>query len=119
MELREGPGGQPCPERNRGPALKAERIEGGKDIGKMETVRRGYEPKDVVEFGPGAAEKMNAAAWEIVFLINRLHLCGGPPSAFNAAANGPGADYVHPGRVGGTGAETDDSGAGVPCPGRL
>lgn len=37
----------------------------------METVRRGYEPKDVVEFGPGAAEKMNAAAREIVFLINR------------------------------------------------
>ena len=71
MELREGPGGQPCPERSRGPALKAERIEGGKDIGKMETVRRGYELKDVVEFGPGAAEKMNAAAREIVFLINR------------------------------------------------
>ena len=37
----------------------------------METVRRGYEPRDVVEFGPGAAEKMNAAAREIVFLINR------------------------------------------------
>ena len=37
----------------------------------METGRRGYEPKDVVEFGPGAAEKMNAAAREIVFLINR------------------------------------------------
>ncbi len=37
----------------------------------METVRRGYEPKDAAEFGPGAAEKLNAAAQELIFLINR------------------------------------------------
>ena len=37
----------------------------------METVKRGYEPKDIIEFGPRAAEKMNAAAQEMVFLMNR------------------------------------------------
>lgn len=37
----------------------------------MESVRRGYEPKDAVEFGPKAAEKLNAAAQELVFLMNR------------------------------------------------
>ena len=37
----------------------------------METVRRGYEPKDEKEFGPKAAEKLNAAAQELVFLMNR------------------------------------------------
>ena len=28
----------------------------------METVKRGYVPKDTVEFGPKAAAKLNAAA---------------------------------------------------------
>ena len=37
----------------------------------METVRRGYEPKDMVEFGSKAVEKMRAAAQEMVFLLNR------------------------------------------------
>jgi len=37
----------------------------------METVKRGYEPKDAIEFGPKAAEKLNAAARELVFLIDR------------------------------------------------
>ncbi len=37
----------------------------------METVRRGYEPKDTMEFGPKAAGKLNAAAQELHFLINR------------------------------------------------
>ena len=37
----------------------------------METVRRGYEPKDEKEFGPKAAGKLNAAAQELVFLTNR------------------------------------------------
>ena len=37
----------------------------------METVRRGYEPKDEKEFGPKAAGKLNAAAQELVFLMNR------------------------------------------------
>lgn len=37
----------------------------------METVRRGYGPKDMTEFGSDAAEKLNAAAQEIVFLMNR------------------------------------------------
>ena len=47
----------------------------------METVRRGYEPKDVVEFGPGAAEKMNAAAWEIVFLtVDSWGMTPNPPA---------------------------------------
>lgn len=37
----------------------------------METVRRGYEPKDMVEFGSKAVDKMRAAAQEMVFLLNR------------------------------------------------
>lgn len=37
----------------------------------MEIVRRGYEPKDTIEFGPKSAEKLNAAAQELLFLINR------------------------------------------------
>ncbi|MCI9120199.1 MAG: DUF434 domain-containing protein [Oscillibacter sp.] len=37
----------------------------------MEIVRRGYEPKDAVEFGPKAAKKLQAAAEELVFLRNR------------------------------------------------
>ena len=34
----------------------------------METVRRGYMPKDTTEFGPKAADKLNAAAQELAFL---------------------------------------------------
>ncbi|MCI8423084.1 MAG: DUF434 domain-containing protein [Lawsonibacter sp.] len=37
----------------------------------METVKRGYVPKDAAEFGQAAAEKLNAAAQELVFLMNR------------------------------------------------
>ena len=37
----------------------------------MEIVKRGYEPKDTLEFGPKAAEKLNAAGQELVFLMNR------------------------------------------------
>ena len=37
----------------------------------MEIVKRGYEPKDDVEFSPKAAEKLNAACQELVFLMNR------------------------------------------------
>ena len=37
----------------------------------METVKRGYMPKDTVEFGPKAAAKLNAAAQELVFLMDR------------------------------------------------
>ncbi len=37
----------------------------------METVRRGYEPKDAVEFGPKALGRLNAAAQELRFLLNR------------------------------------------------
>ena len=37
----------------------------------METVRRGYEPKDEKEFGPKAAGKLNASAQELLFLMNR------------------------------------------------
>lgn len=37
----------------------------------METVRRGYEPKDTVEFGRKAAAKLNAAGQELVYLMNR------------------------------------------------
>ena len=37
----------------------------------METVKRGYMPKDTVEFGPKAAAKLNAAAQELAFLLNR------------------------------------------------
>ena len=37
----------------------------------MEIVRRGYVPKDSVEFGAKAAEKLNAAAQELVFLMDR------------------------------------------------
>lgn len=37
----------------------------------METVKRGYEPKDTLEFGLKAADKLNAAAQELVFLMNR------------------------------------------------
>ena len=37
----------------------------------METVKRGYVPKDTVEFGPKAADKLNAAAQELVFLLDR------------------------------------------------
>ena len=39
----------------------------------METVKRGYEPKDAVEFGPNAAEKPNAAGQELAFLTNRSY----------------------------------------------
>ncbi|MEY8386539.1 DUF434 domain-containing protein [Oscillospiraceae bacterium 38-13] len=37
----------------------------------METVKRGYVPKDAAEFGPGAAKKLNAAGQELSFLMNR------------------------------------------------
>lgn len=37
----------------------------------MEIVRRGYVPKDSVEFGAKAAEQLNAAAQELVFLMDR------------------------------------------------
>ena len=37
----------------------------------METVRRGYEPKDSVEFGDSAKEKLRRAAQELQFLLNR------------------------------------------------
>jgi len=37
----------------------------------METVRRGYEPKDALEFGPKSLDKLNAAAQELRFLLNR------------------------------------------------
>ena len=37
----------------------------------METVKRGYEPKDTIEFGPKAAAKLNAAAQELVFLMDQ------------------------------------------------
>ncbi len=37
----------------------------------METVRRGYEPKDAAEFGPKSLDKLNAAAQELRFLLNR------------------------------------------------
>lgn len=37
----------------------------------MEIVKRGYEPKDAVEFGPKMVEKLYAAGQELAFLINR------------------------------------------------
>lgn len=37
----------------------------------METVRRGYEPKDAAEFGPKAVAKLNAAGQELVYLMDR------------------------------------------------
>jgi len=37
----------------------------------METVRRGYEPKDRLEFGPKSLDRLNAAAQELQFLLNR------------------------------------------------
>ena len=37
----------------------------------METVKRGYVPKDTIEFGPKTAAKLNAAAQELAFLLNR------------------------------------------------
>ena len=37
----------------------------------METVKRGYVPKDTTEFGPKAAAKLNAVAQELVFLMDR------------------------------------------------
>ena len=37
----------------------------------METVKRGYMPKDTVEFGPKATSKLNAAAQELAFLLDR------------------------------------------------
>lgn len=37
----------------------------------MEIVKRGYEPKDAIEFGAKAAQKLNAAAEELYFLLNR------------------------------------------------
>lgn len=37
----------------------------------METVRRGYEPKDAAEFGPKSLDKLNAAVQELRFLLNR------------------------------------------------
>jgi len=41
------------------------------EAGKMETVRRGYEPKDAQQFGPKSLDKLNAAARELRFLLNR------------------------------------------------
>ena len=37
----------------------------------MDTIRRGYIPKDTVEFGPKATETLAAAAQELAFLMNR------------------------------------------------
>lgn len=37
----------------------------------MENVKRGYMPKDTIEFGPKATDKLNAAAQELVFLMDR------------------------------------------------
>ena len=37
----------------------------------MEIVKRGYVPKDAVEFGPKSIAKLNAAAQELAFLLNR------------------------------------------------
>lgn len=37
----------------------------------MEVVRRGYVPKDAVEFGSKATKKLSAAAQELVFLMER------------------------------------------------
>lgn len=37
----------------------------------MEIVRRGYVPQDSMEFGAKAAEQLNAAAQELVFLMDR------------------------------------------------
>ena len=37
----------------------------------MEVVRRGYVPKDTIEFGPKAIEKLSAAAQELAFLMER------------------------------------------------
>lgn len=37
----------------------------------MEIVKRGYAPKDIEEFGVKAAGKLNAAAQELLFLLNR------------------------------------------------
>ena len=37
----------------------------------METVKRGYMPKDTVEFGPKATVKLTAAAQELAFLLDR------------------------------------------------
>lgn len=37
----------------------------------MEIVRRGYIPKDTIEFGPKATKKLNTAAQELVFLMER------------------------------------------------
>ena len=37
----------------------------------MDTVRRGYEPKDTIEFGPKAAKTLGSAAQELIFLIDR------------------------------------------------
>ena len=37
----------------------------------MEVVRRGYVPKDIIEFGPKATEKLHAAAQELLFLMDR------------------------------------------------
>ena len=34
----------------------------------METVKRGYVPKDTIEFGPKAAAKLTTAAQELAFL---------------------------------------------------
>ena len=37
----------------------------------METVKRVYMPKDTTEFGPKTADKLNAAAQELAFLLDR------------------------------------------------
>ena len=37
----------------------------------METVKSGDVPKDTTEFGPKAADKLNAAAQELAFLLDR------------------------------------------------
>jgi hypothetical protein len=37
----------------------------------MKSVRRGYEPKDLIEFGEEWEGKLNSAAEELVFLLNR------------------------------------------------
>ena len=37
----------------------------------MESVKRGYIPSDITEFGAGAEEKLKAAGTELCFLLNR------------------------------------------------
>lgn len=56
----------------------------------MESIRRGYIPSDVTEFGSAAQEKLKAAGSKLCFLLNR-----GYPVKAACPGSGEGSGHRH------------------------